>query len=199
VVDTVALTMALAATDQESTALVETERLILRQLQLQDADAMFEMDSDPEVHKYIDNNPLTHVDQCLPHIRSIQRQYQETGMGRLAVVLKETSEFIGWAGIKVEHNVHGHDTFHDLGYRFLRKHWGKGYATEACQGLVGYGFQTLHLNVLCGVVFVTHEPSCKVLEKCGFKKVGEPFFEDGGDNWWYELHRDDYRSSRQPK
>jgi hypothetical protein len=54
--------------------------------------------------------------------------------------------FIGWAGLKKENNVNDDKSFIDLGYRLLSKYWGQGYATEACQGLVAYGFKVLKLE-----------------------------------------------------
>src|SRR5690606_15386396 len=114
----------------------ETQRLLFRELKLTDAEAMFEMDSDPDVHLYLGNNPVKNIDEVKFVIENLQWQYKTFGMGRMAVVLKETNEFIGWAGFKRERNVNGHEVFCDLGYRFLKKHWGKGYASESAKAFV---------------------------------------------------------------
>lgn len=66
----------------------ETERLILRELVVMDATDIFEMDSDPEVHLYLGNNPITTLQQAEDGIQYINKQYTENGIGRWAVVEK---------------------------------------------------------------------------------------------------------------
>jgi RimJ/RimL family protein N-acetyltransferase len=154
---------------------------------------MFEMDSDPEVHKYLYNKPYTNIEQSREGILLIQKQYKDTGgFGRLAIILKETNEFVGWAGIKIEHNINGHESFHDLGYRLLKKHWNKGYASESSRALIDYGFKILNLNEICAFAFTKHVVSCKILEKIGFKIIGDTFLDDGDDNYWFVYNRNDY-------
>lgn len=73
----------------------ETERLIIREIELSDVDDMFEMDSDPEVRKYIDQNPNQKKEEITDVINFIRNQYEENGIGRWAVVDKETDEMLG--------------------------------------------------------------------------------------------------------
>jgi len=75
---------------------IETERLILRPVLDTDVDGMFELDSNPEVHKYLGNMPITNKDQAEKYIELLQQQYKERGIGRWAVIHKETNEFMGW-------------------------------------------------------------------------------------------------------
>ena len=82
--------------------LIETERLILRPVTLDDTQDFFEMDSNPNVHKYLGNNPVKYLDQSKAWIEDILDQYEAYGLGRLAVVKKTTNEFLGWSGIKYE-------------------------------------------------------------------------------------------------
>ncbi len=171
--------------------ILQTDRLKLRELTEDDDVGMFEMDSDPEVHRFILNQPLTDIQQSREIILMIQKQYREHGIGRWAVISKETNEFIGWAGIKIEHNVNQHDQFYDLGYRFIQKHWNKGYATEVVKGLIKYGFEELKLEKICAFPFTRHVVSARVLEKCGFKVINH-FLEDGDDNLWFEYQKKNY-------
>lgn len=53
----------------------------------------------------------------------VRQQYVDNGIGRWAVVEKESGLFIGWAGLKIETNVNDHASFYDLGYRFLPEFW----------------------------------------------------------------------------
>ena len=78
---------------------IETDRLILREITADDAPAMFDLDSDPEVHRYLGNHPVLHIREIETIITHIRRQYAENGIGRWAVVDKETGEFAGWSGL----------------------------------------------------------------------------------------------------
>ncbi len=69
--------------------IIETERLLLRPLLATDAEALFEMDNNPNVHLYLGNEPVTSIDDVHGYIKSIQNQYIKNGIGRFSVVLKE--------------------------------------------------------------------------------------------------------------
>lgn len=101
--------------------LVETERLILRELEYTDENDLFEMDSDPEVHLYIENNPVKSIDEISKVIEIIKGQYKGNGMARWAVVDKLTNEFIGWSGLKYFNQpLNNHNHFYELGFRFKK-------------------------------------------------------------------------------
>lgn len=164
----------------------KTQRLIFRELTPSDAEGIYELDSNPEVHRYLGNNPVTSMKQCHAVIEHVTKQYEKNGIGRWAVILKETGEFIGWAGLKLESNVNGHEQFYDLGYRFIQKHWGKGYASEVAQAWVDYGFNVMKLEKINATVNADNLASKKVLEKVGLRFV-EAFDEDGVPTLWYEM------------
>lgn len=165
---------------------IETRRLILRELFPSDDQKMFELDSNPEVHKYLGNNPVTDIEQSREAIVNIRQQYIDNGIGRWAVILKETNEFIGWSGLKLEKNVNGHDQYYDLGYRFIQKHWGKGYAVETANAFLKYGFDKLKLDTICAYADAGNNASRNVLEKAGLHYVNT--FEYGGEEEvWYEI------------
>jgi len=165
---------------------IETERLLLRELLPTDDAGMFELDSNPEVHIYLGNKPVKSIEESREAIANIRQQYLENGIGRWAVILKETGEFIGWSGLKLEKNVNGHETFYDLGYRFIQKHWGKGYAFETAKAFVDFGFSEMKLPVINAYADFDNLNSRKVLEKVGMKFIN--YFElDGTEEVWYEL------------
>ena len=96
--------------------MIETERLILREILPSDADAMFELDSDPEVHRYLGNDPVKSRKRIFEIIDFIRGQYHAFGIGRWAVVLKENNKFIGWAGLKyVNEPMDALPCYYDLG------------------------------------------------------------------------------------
>lgn len=165
---------------------IETERLYFRELVPSDEEGMFEMDSNPEVHTYLGNNPVKSIEEIRAAISSIMEQYRTNGIGRWAVLLKETGEFIGWAGLKLERNVNGHDSHYDLGYRFIQKHWGKGYASEAAAAFVDYGFNVMRLEKINATANPSNAASRKVLERAGLKFI-ETFDYEGNEEVWYEM------------
>lgn len=72
---------------------IETQRLLLREFKLSDAEGMFELDSNPNVHLFLGNNPVKHIEESIEYIKFVQKQYKDFDTGRWAVVLKETNEF----------------------------------------------------------------------------------------------------------
>lgn len=150
----------------------ETERLILREIIPEDAQAFFEMDADPEVHRFLGNNPVKTIEQIYEAIQRITKQYDDYGIGRWAAIEKSSGAFIGWTGLKfmtepVNDTIH----FHDIGYRLNKKYWGKGYATESAKAGLEYGFTTLGLKEIIGTAHIENKASRKALEKCGLTFV----------------------------
>ena len=85
----------------QSKIFAETERLILREILDTDEDAFFEMDADPEVHRYLGNNPVKTKEEIKAAIKFIRQQYIDNGIGRWALIEKSTGEFVGWGGMKL--------------------------------------------------------------------------------------------------
>lgn len=73
----------------------ETERLILREILPTDIDGMLALDSDPEVHKYLGNKPISSRNQAAAIIEFIRQQYVDNGIGRWAIIDKKTNDFVG--------------------------------------------------------------------------------------------------------
>jgi ribosomal-protein-alanine N-acetyltransferase len=166
---------------------IETERLLLRELLLSDVDGMFEMDSNPNVHRFVGKKPLTNIDESRDQIEKIQEQYKKNGIGRWAVILKETNEFIGWSGIKlISAEINKHQNFYEIGYRFIEKHWGKGYATEAGKAFVDYAFNEMKVEALYAYADEGNENSRKILEKLGLRYINSFEYENELEVW-YEL------------
>jgi len=166
---------------------IETERLILREILPEDAEAMFEMDSDPDVHLYLGNEPVKDIEQINNVIQFIRKQYIDNGIGRWAVVLKESNEFIGWCGLKYfTEIINNHIHIYDLGYRFGKKYWGKGYATEAAKACMEYGFNNMKLKEIYAMTDSRNANSNNVLKKLGFTFV-EKFDYDGDESDWFKI------------
>ena len=154
--------------------ILETPRLFLRQFTEADASLIRQLNSEPGVLQYIPE-PVPESDERARQIIAdiILPQYKNN-LGRWAVHLKETNEFIGWCGLKWLKET---DEI-DLGYRFIPAAWGKGYATEAASHTLKYGLQQLQLKKIVAQAHIDNIASQKVLEKIGMQYVGEGI-EDG--------------------
>lgn len=167
----------------------ETERLILRELTHEDIQGMFLLDSDPEVHKFLGGNAIKTIKQAEETIEFIRSQYDTLGIGRWAVIDKKSGDFLGWSGLKfITGSINGKTGYYDLGYRFLKRHWGKGYATEAAIASLDYGFKVLKLKEIFAIADCQNLNSCRILEKSGFEFV-EIFDYLGKNHHWCEIKK----------
>ena len=173
---------------------IETERLILRDLLTTDLDSMFELDANPKVHLYLGNNPNTKKEQTAKSIAYIQQQYETHQIGRWAVIEKKSGEFIGWSGLKLntEEEINGNNNFYDVGYRFIPKFWGKGYATETAIAALDYGFNTMKLETIVGIADQKNIASNKILRKIGLQHINNFNYNEHIKCCWYELKIGNY-------
>ena len=167
----------------------ETERFILREILPTDVEGFFEMDSDPEVHSYLGNKPVKSRAQVVEIIEFIRQQYIDHGIGRWAIVDKETNDFIGWTGLKfISELTNNHKYYYDLGYRLLRKYWGKGIATETALASLNYAFGEMKLDEVIGIADCENVASNKVVRKAGLRFI-EGFDYDGTPHNWYKIDK----------
>jgi ribosomal-protein-alanine N-acetyltransferase len=171
---------------------IETNRLILRPFLDSDAQGIFEMDSDPEVHTYLGNNPITTMAQAEEVVAFIRGQYEPLGTGRLAMIEKNSGNFVGWTGLKlVTEEIIGLVNFYDLGYRLARKYWGKGYATESAIASLDLGFGTMNLPEIYAESDVGNDASNHILQKVGMTWMGE-LMHYGRPHFYYKITREEW-------
>jgi len=174
---------------------LETERLILREILPTDIDGMFELDANPEVHKYLGNNTIKTKQEAADIIKFIREQYNERGIGRFATIEKSSGDFIGWSGLKYntgeKEALNNKRDFYDIGYRFIPRFWGKGYATESALAVLDYGFKKLNIETICGAAEIDNIASNIILKKIGLQYINE-FSLEGVKASWYELKKEDY-------
>ena len=169
---------------------IETKRLLLREMRVEDVDGMFALDSNPNVHKYLGNKPIKTKAEAHKIIESVLQQYKERGIGRFAVIEKVTEEFIGWSGIRLntEYNMNGFTKYYDVGYRLIERFWGKGYATESGKASIDFAFNTMKLPELYATTEIGNEASHKALLKIGLCYKNDFFFEEEQMNLrWYKI------------
>ena len=147
--------------------LLETARLRLRHFTADDVDRLVELDSDPEVMRYITFGAPTpreqYVDDFLPRWFAI---YCETPvLGYWAAEERATSEFLGWFHLRPDRIEAGEQ---ELGYRLRRASWGRGFATEGAAALVEHGFGRVGADDL-GACARRQRASQAVMQKCGLR------------------------------
>ena len=149
--------------------IIETERLLLREFVEDDAEALFHLNSDPEVLRFVpDATPPVDLEQARQVLLDGSiAGYRKYGFGRWACILKSTGEQIGFAGLKY---LKEFDEV-EVGFRLMRAHWGRGLATEAARASVQFGFTDLGLKRIIGLVMPENGASVRVLEKAGLRCV----------------------------
>lgn len=155
--------------------IIETKRLLLRAFTPGDAGLIYQLNMDPEVTRYTLDpvRDLEHAAEILQ--KSILPQYALYNHGRWAVYVKQPGggDFIGWCGLKTRPELNEID----LGYRFMKKAWGHGYATESAYASLKYGFEKLGHHRIVGRALAPNLASQRVLEKCGMTYIGEEVVE----------------------
>jgi RimJ/RimL family protein N-acetyltransferase len=165
---------------------IETDRILLREFGMEDADAVFEFSSDLEVQKYTGDVTLETVEEAKDIIKNVWfSDYKKYGYGRWAVVYKPENKVIGFAGLKYLPELN--ET--DIGYRFLPKYWGKGIATEVSREIIKYGFEILKLDRIIGITMPKNIASYKVLEKIGMNFYKFDIYKGEDENVKYNWHQ----------
>lgn len=163
--------------------ILETQRLLLRELNVGDAEDLYALNLNPKVVRYTGDKSFADVEEARSLLLNF-RQYLDHGYGRWAVIHKTTGSFLGWCGLKY----HAEKKETDIGFRFFEMHWNKGFATESAKACIDYGFSTLGLEAIIGRVMRANVPSVRVLEKLGLNFVREFDF-DGQPGLIYQIER----------
>lgn len=190
-----------------ATGLLETKRLRLRGFTDTDADArlLFELDSDPEVMRFIGPFGLPTIDAYRERIRTVWLPYYDLRptSGFWAAIEKATDQFVGWcfvrpapdykfaaeAGWLCPNEI-------ELGYRLKRAVWGRGLATEASAALVRLAFIDPSVTAVVAAALTPNRASTRVMEKVGMSRVRE-FAIPGFDHSavMYAVYRDSHSRS----
>ena len=153
------------------TAILETDRLILRPFALDDVENLVSLDADPEVMRFINGGEPTPRDEVerevLPHFLALQAR--GSGYGFWAVDEKATGEFLGWFHLRP--HAGGNPDEPELGYRLKRMAWGTGYATEGSLALIQHAFAELGATRVYAETMSVHGASRRVMEKAGLRFV----------------------------
>jgi RimJ/RimL family protein N-acetyltransferase len=146
---------------------LQTERLILRRITPADVDNLFELDSDPEVMRFLSGGAATPRDviqnRILPAFLDSYQHFQ--GFGVWAADERSSGRFLGWFSLRPPDG--GGPENVSLGYRLRRACWGRGYATEGARALIRKGFRELGVQRVYATTYEFNLASRRVMEKAG--------------------------------
>ncbi len=148
------------------TPILETKRLILRPLKLEDAETIFQnWTSDPEVAKFMRWNTHENVDVTKEWVQFEVDCIENDSVYNFGFVLKDTGELIGSGGLVY---IKERDMF-ELGYNLMKKYWGQGLVTEASEKIIQFGIQELKQTKFFCCHAKDNPASGRVMEKVGFE------------------------------
>ena len=170
-----------------------TERLVIRAFRDEDLPGLYELHSDPEATKYLGG--VWTFEGTRQVLSRIIGNYSTRHLEWYAVADRKTGEFLGvcWLGPLSARMCEalGSGPHIELGYRFVRRHWGRGYATEAAAEMLRRGFVELCLDEVVSIVAPDNPASKRVLTKIGMR-LQRTFYRDTDSIELHALRRDEY-------
>ena len=147
--------------------IIETERLRLREMEMNDTSLLLQLRSDDRVMKYMAKEPIQTIDEARKMIRDILTAFRKRESIYWAITLKDTDHFIGaggyWRWVKQYFRA-------EIGFQLLPAYWRKGYMKEALGAMIQYGFDKMGLHRIEADVDPRNIASIALLENLGFKK-----------------------------
>src|SRR3972149_2322465 len=160
---------------------VETRRLLLRPMTLDDLSALALLWSDPDVMRYLPTGEPRSVEATQVELSHMVNHWQIHGFGVWAVILKETSEFVGYCGLQYLHKEPGGVTAEALEggtdvevvAGLAKPHWKQGIAPEATRAALHYDFETVQLPRVVAAIHPENDASRHILQKMMGMKYDE--------------------------
>lgn len=166
---------------------LETERLILRSLTTEDAEAVFVWCGDPKVNKYMPYPLYTEVEKVRQWLETVEQNNNQYEFGFLC---KKTGLLIGSGGVGPSA---GDAMIWEIGYNLRSDHWGQGYATEAAKCMIDFAYKQFGIHDFSANHAIDNPASGKVLQNCGMHidHIGEYSRFDGTETFkanFYRMH-----------
>jgi ribosomal-protein-alanine N-acetyltransferase len=144
---------------------LETDRLILREIRLDDRYGIFGNFSDEEVAKWFFDVPYSEIEQADEIIQAFISEFKEGKGLTWAIALKGSKELVGTCGYgEVVIGSCG-----EIGFDLAKEHWGKGLMSEALSAIIDYGFNILGLSKVEAHTYSTNSRAIRLLRKLGFQ------------------------------
>lgn len=147
---------------------------------------MVELNLDPDITRYVPDGPIEDRSKAVELIESLKLQFAERKIGRFLVIEKATGKKLGWCGLKWLEETQEID----LGYRFLKSSWGQGFALEAAQACLSYGFNNLKFERITAKIMPANTASIALAKKLGIKEIARTI-EDGDEYLVFEIQNQD--------
>ncbi len=167
---------------------LETERLILRPLTMEDVDDLAAIYADPDVMRYFEGTRS--VEETRSRVEETIAQYAQTGVDFLATIYKENGQFIGRCGLLWQ-VIDGQQEV-EVAYMLAKAYWGRGLGTEAARALKEHGFRDFGFRRLISIIDPGNIASQRVAEKNGMRYARDIDFE-GHPCRLYAVNRDEDR------
>ena len=168
---------------------LETERMSIRAWRIEDAEAAFEMYSDPEVAEYLTGVPEESLESQRDYLSRIIGAYSklDAGMGSFPLIEKETGSLVGavllkplprtedieaWRAFREDPSAIPPIHEIEIGWHLAKRHWGKGFATESARRMLDYGFNDLGLEEVHAVLYSGNRRSKAVVKRLGMRHLG---------------------------
>jgi len=180
---------------------LETERLLFRRVVPEDARLLYELDSDPEVMRFISHGVPTPLERIEREILPRWLRYYETSthLGFWAVHARADGDFLGWFHLRPDRYTPQEQ---EVGYRLKRSAWGQGYATEGTRALLVRAFTAWDIPKVSARTLAENKASQRVMEKAGLRFEEDFLYEESLLPGWseearravkYGLRREDFR------
>jgi RimJ/RimL family protein N-acetyltransferase len=153
------------ALPESTTPRIATERLLLREWQKRDLEPFAEMNGDPLVMEHFPRT-LTRGDSDAL-VGRIRASWAANGYGLWAVATRADDTFLGFTGLALHTFEAPFTPAVEIGWRFARGAWSRGYATEAATAALRYGFETVGLPEILSWTAATNQGSRRLMERIG--------------------------------
>jgi RimJ/RimL family protein N-acetyltransferase len=155
--------------DKNMKVYLETDRIILREFEAGDENYLLDLNSDPEVMRYISDGVPSLIDEDRAALGRVQQLYakHDGRLGNWIALEKSSKEFMGWFHFRPSKSDPENTKRIELGYRLKKKFWGKSYGTEGSRALIAKGFDELGVEEVFAVTMKGNRASQKVMEKAG--------------------------------
>lgn len=153
-------------TNSPAPAVLQIDGFIMRSLQLSDLNALTAIWLDPDVTRFLPSRgaPIPR-DKTEKSLKSFLEHWQARGYGIWAIVDENSSQMIGYCGLRYLDELNEVELLYGLAKAF----WGKGIATQAAQAAISYGFNVANLNRIIAIAFPENQASQRVMEKAGLR------------------------------
>ncbi|UOQ84676.1 GNAT family N-acetyltransferase [Gracilibacillus salinarum] len=155
--------------DKNNFPVIETDRLILRQVTKDDAESMLAYLSDQDVMKYYGLEPFKSIDDALDELAWYQSIFEENKGIRWGITIKEQGRVIGSCGFLNFVSEHRRS---EIGFELSKEYWGYGIASEALGAIITYGFEQWNLQRIQALIEPPNSSSKKLVESKGFIQEG---------------------------